>query len=147
MMIDITKSSFNFIMLTVSPGALIAVTILFLFFLGRSYRDDRRYLDQIAATDDNCVSCRSAIEHIRDPETFQTAVRETIKYENRYGQLADSKVKRMLVSSRDNVVRAVIMGALDHNPMAMLQGAVTWSLAGGIVSGISDVMGWSTKFY
>lgn len=59
----------------------------------------------------------------------------------------DSKVKKMLVASRDQVFRGALLGLLEGSPYAALSGAVAWSLVGGCVMGVGDLFQWNVKLF
>lgn len=135
-------------MFNVSATGVFILLVAFFIFLTKAYYDDKRYMDKIINNDQECIVCAGiGASDLTDPKVFHSAVIDTVKHENRHGQFADSKVKRILTSARDMVVRGIIMGALEGSAENALQGAVTWSLAGGIVSGIGDLFGWRSKFY
>lgn len=119
-------------MFTVSNLGIGIVLVLFIVFLIKAYISDQQYFDL-----DTQPS---------QPTDFRTAVVETIEYENKRGQFAESKVKKIITSARDMVIRAAIMGVIEGSLKSGLQNAVVWSLAGGIVSGVSDLFGWNNKF-
>ena len=70
---------------------------------------------------------------------------ESIEF-TRHNEPKDSKVKKMLTSARDQIIRGAIMGGVEGSAIIALQSAITWSLTGGIMSGISEVFGWRTYF-
>lgn len=132
----------------ISCTSLIILTVVFLIFIIRAFVEDKETLQKIQINSNACPVClKLGGTDINSPEGFHQSVIETIKYENHYGQFADSKVKKLLTAARDQIIRGAIIGALDGSPMGALQGALTWSMTGGIVTGIGDTLGWRTKFF
>lgn len=126
---------------------MIIVVALFLIFLAKAYFEDKKALNQLISSIEECPVCKkNMMGDITDPHAFHTAVIETISYDVKYKTLANSKVKRMIITARDMVVRGAIMGVLEGSVMQAIQNAITWSSAGGIVSGISDMLDWKTEF-
>ena len=60
---------------------------------------------------------------------------------------AESRVKKTLIVCRDNAVRGAVTGWLAGGPPAAVQGMVLWTLFGGSMSGVSDILGWDTRLY
>lgn len=55
-----------------------------------------------------------------------------------------SKLKKMLVTSRDGAIRGALMGCITNGSVAAFDGAVLWLLISGIMNGISDSIQWNT---
>ena len=127
--------------------AIAILLVIFLIFLAKAYIEDQQYYNH-HIDGAKCPVCNniSIMDCANDPQKFHKAVVDTMNYEQRYGRFADSKVKKILISTRDQVFRGILMGALEGNAVSALHGAVAWSLIGGIISCTGDLFSWQTKF-
>jgi hypothetical protein len=123
---------------------IIALLIIFTFFLVRAWMQDREREEKREQERDNCSTCAAIEQQNRGTkEGFHAAVVTAMKDEHAHGSLAPSKVERMLNVTRDQIIRGAIMGAIGGSAIDALNSAVTWSLVGGVVSGFSDVITWA----
>jgi hypothetical protein len=130
-----------------SATAILIILVVFIIFLLQAYYEDQSYYEH-HSDKSKCPACQQIVlsGNVTDPENFHKAVVETMAYEHQYGRFAESKVKKVLISARDQIIRGILMGALEGSAVSALQGAVAWSLTGGIISGASNLFGWKTKF-
>jgi len=116
----------------------------------KAFYDDKHSLEQIKLHAVKCPVCSTFVEEridLSNPEQLHNFIVDTVKHENRAGHFTDSKVKKMLATARDQIIRGALLGALEGSPIGAIHGAVAWSLSGGIISGIGDIFGWKVKFF
>lgn len=116
--------------------------IIFVIFLIKNYLDDQKVMMEIKKNKEAQISKITLDPRVTD---FNTAVVSAVNHEGSYGRLYDSKVKRMMISTRDQVTRGLIMGLLELNAVNALTYAVVWSLTGGVVTGVGEMIGWNPK--
>ena len=133
-----------------SCRSLFVLTMLFTIFMIKAYYDDKHALEQIQLHAEKCPVCSSFVEEridLSSPEQLHNFIVDTMKHENRHGHFTDSKVKKMLNTSRDQIIRGALLGALNGSSIEMLHGGVAWALSSGIISGCGDLFGWKTRFF
>ncbi len=133
-----------------SCRSLSILTILFTLFMIKAFYDDKESLEQIQKHAIKCPICSHFTNEqidLSNPEQLHNFVVDTIKHENRNGHFTDSKVKKMLTTSRDQIIRGALLGALEGSPIGAIHGAIAWSLSGGIINGVGDIFGWKTRFF
>jgi ribosomal protein S18 len=125
------------------------LTVIFLIFTIKAFYEDNKAMQQISDRNHVCPICDN-LNHTTDlnnPEHLHKFIVEVIKHENHSGHFTDSKVKKVLSATRDQVIRGVILGGLEGSVVSAVNGAIAWALTGGIVSGIGDMLGWKTRFF
>ena len=130
-----------------SCRSLFILTVLFTIFMIKAFYDDKYSLEQIKKHAEVCPVCHNCNVDLSTPENLHNFIVDTMKHENRTGHFTDSKVKKMLATSRDQIIRGALLGALEGSPIGAIHGAVAWSLSGGIISGIGDILGWQSRFF
>lgn len=121
--------------------------VIFVIFLIRAYYEDLETMKKIQTHKSSCIECQKNDDLINNGNIRQAIV-EIIQHENDAGRLCESDVKKIMVSARDQIFRGVIMGLIiDGTFVAACQSAMAFSLVGGIVSGVSDMMGWRIAFF
>lgn len=127
-------------MIPLSCTWVISLLVIFTFFIVRAYLEDQdRELRQFMERK-QCSTCAEISKHdTTTHEGFHAAVVATIRHEHTIGE---SKLRKIINSTRDQVIRGAIMGAIGGSAAEALHSAVTWSLVGGIVSGMGDLLQW-----
>jgi len=118
---------------------------IFIIFLVRAYYQDAKHIDKIKNNHEDCAACHYGID-ITDNAQFHKAVVDTIDHEHKHGRFAESKLKKMLTSTRDNILRGIFIGIIEGSALVALNNVVMFSLTGGIVSGVGELFQWQNKF-
>lgn len=117
----------------------LALVVVFLFMLARAYYEDYKIEQRRKQEQRECQTCDKIKKFdTSTSEGFHAAVSATVRNEISHGALAKSRVHTLLTNTRDQVIRGAIMGAITGGASDILHNAVTWSLVGGIVSGVGD---------
>jgi hypothetical protein len=122
---------------------IVALLLVFAIFLIRAYYKDCEMTERRERDRMDCKTC-AALGRLdtNTREGFHSAVSTTVRSEVDHGVLAKSHVRTLLTSTRDQIIRGAIMGAIGGGAAEALHNAVTWSLVGGIVTGCSDWLQW-----
>jgi hypothetical protein len=54
-----------------------------------------------------------------------------------------SKLKKMLLSSRDGAIRGALTGCISNGAIAAFDGALLWMLINGILNGVNEHINWN----
>lgn len=117
-------------------GPLIIAIIVWLWYLYKAFEYDRQSAEKIKQHQLQTQLLESQID---DPTTLI----ELVKHEARYNKLNHSKFKKLLIDSRDSVLRGAILGALSGGFVGSIETSISWALSGGILSGVTDYAGWT----
>lgn len=117
-------------------GPLIVAIIVWIWYAYRAFEYDTKTAEKIKM---HQLQSMVLAYNSTDPDVLI----RLIKHQQNYTKLNHSKLKKLMIDSRDSVLRGAILGALSGGFMGSIETGLAWALSGGILSGVTDYARWS----
>lgn len=134
-------------MINISCSSIVIMTLIFSIFLIKAYVEDANHMDLMVKHNSDCPVCQAISKRdLSNPQVLHETIIDIISFEKSYGHFSESKIKKTLCNTRDQVIRGCVMGIVDGSLAGAFNGAILYALVGGIVSGTADLFGWKRGF-